>query len=384
MTTGRRETGGHRLVLLQILRALAAIAVLLGHVQGIILVGGVTLGTHPWTLARFPGGSGVDLFFAISGFIILNSSASDAGAPGGRMRFFRKRVVRLVPLYWLATLAFLPILLVGRIAPRGDLARALTASLLFIPHAAVVGPVGVFPVYDLGWTLNFEMFFYLVFGLFLSRPVGAAGVASGLLLVLLVVAGAMFPGSGVLRSVWTAPILLEFVLGLLAGMAFRSSSRPPLAACLFAVVLGLALLAGDPMHLATKRPGSVTPNDLGRVLGWGVPAALILSGAVFVEKGRSIPLVRPVKWLRTLGDASYSLYLAHPIVLIVLVKVWNRAAPLPMRRELTTWPALGLVLVGAAIASGLAVHRFVEIPLTRVAHRFLQARGRPAVPAIAS
>ena len=382
--TPRRERDGHRLVLLQVLRALAALAVLLGHVQGIILSGGAAVGTRPWTLARLPGGFGVDLFFAISGFIILTSSAPDAGVSGGRVRFFRKRAVRLVPLYWLATLVFLPILLAGRVGPRGDLASALAASLLFIPHAAVVGPVGVFPVYDLGWTLNFEMFFYVVFGLFLSRSIGTAGFASASLLVFLVIVGSAWSAAGPLLSVWTAPILLDFVLGLGAGLLFRSSFRPPLALCVFAIAVGAALLVLDPMRLTAKLPGSVTPNDVARVLGWGVPAASILLGAVFAEKRRSIPLVRPVAWLGTVGDASYSLYLVHPIVLIVLVKVWERTAPYPMRQELTTWPVLGLVLVGAALASGLAVHRVVEIPLTRAAGRLLRASGRTPVPAIAS
>ena len=379
-----RQGEGHRLVLLQALRAIAAIAVLLGHVQGAILTAGAAVGMRPWVVARFPGGCGVDLFFAISGFIILTSSASEAGAPGGRARFFRKRAARLVPLYWLATIVFVPILLAGRVAPRGDLVSALAASLLFIPHAAVIGPVGVFPVYDLGWTLNFEMFFYAVFGSFLACRLGTAGLASGALLSLLVIAGAAWPASGTLHAVWTAPILLEFVGGLLVGMAFRSSFRPPLAVCLLTAAAGIWLLVLDPMALAGTPRGSVTPNDLVRVLGWGVPAALVLSGAVFAEKCRPIPLVRPVVWLRTIGDASYSLYLVHPIVLIVLVKIWNTTVPHAARQELTTWPVFGASLVVAALAASLAVHRFVEIPLMRGAGRLLRPHVPSPVPAVAS
>ena len=378
--TPRRTDDAHRLVLLQILRALAAIAVLIGPVQGAVLAGAASAGTR----ARFPGGAGVDLFFAISGFIILTSSAAEAGRPGGRARFFRRRLVRLVPLYWLATLMFLPILLAGRTPPRGDLAGALAASLLFIPHAAVIGPAGVFPVYDLGWTLNFEMFFYVVFGLFLSRSLRTAASGTGLCLVLLVVAGSAWPGSGALRAVWTAPILIEFVLGLFAGLLFRSAFRPPLAACLLAATAGILLLALDPWRMTGKPPGSVTPNDLVRVLGWGIPAALVLFGAVFAEKCRSVPPIRPVRWLRTVGDASYSLYLVHPIVVIVLLKIWDQTVPIATRQQLTTWPVFGFALVAAALAAGLGVHRFVEVPLTRAAGRLLHARRRVAAAVVAS
>ncbi len=371
-----RDRSGPRqsLVVVQMLRGLAATLVLIGHVQGAVLAAAAPLGTRPWVVQGFPGGFGVDLFFSISGFIILTSSGDDAGRPGGRRRFLRKRIIRLVPMYWLFTLLFLPLLLAGRTAPRGDLGSALLASFLFVPHRAVVGPDGAFPIYDLGWTLNFEMFFYAIFALFLSRPLRTTAAGSASVLLLLVIAGLALPhGAGAVLSVWTAPILVEFVLGLAIGVAFLSPLRLPASVSVALVALAVAWVLLDPARLGMKPPGAVTPNDLRRVLGWGVPAAAILAAAVFHEKRRPIAAARVTASLRRLGDASYSLYLVHPIVIVVLLKIWDEAVPVPVRCALTVWPVLGFGLFAAAIVSGLAVHHAVE-------RRLMLAMRRPAFP----
>ena len=133
------------LVSIQALRVIAAFMVLAFH---------VSLEVAKLTPAAVltPGSAGVDLFFVISGFVMLYSSERLFGRPWASAQFFKRRLVRIVPLYWLATTAL--VLLVAPFAGT----KAVIASLLFWPY-----PAGGAPLLNVGWTLNIEMFFYLVF-----------------------------------------------------------------------------------------------------------------------------------------------------------------------------------------------------------------------------
>jgi exopolysaccharide production protein ExoZ len=108
------------------------------------------------------GGGGVDIFFVISGFIMVYTTQSHHVGP---FSFFVNRVVRIVPIYWLLTLAVFTLAVIAphllgatRAAP-----SELLKSLLFIPFAKSNGAVQ--PILFLGWTLNYEMFFYMLFAL---------------------------------------------------------------------------------------------------------------------------------------------------------------------------------------------------------------------------
>ena len=84
---------------IQVLRALAALAVMIGHFQGYT----ATAATHYWLSYSNVAAAGVDLFFVISGFIMVYTSAPLFAAPGGPQQFLVRRAIRIVPLYWLAT-----------------------------------------------------------------------------------------------------------------------------------------------------------------------------------------------------------------------------------------------------------------------------------------
>lgn len=129
-------------------------------------------GQIPGMSARVPwvfGTSGVDLFFVISGFIVV---VTTAGVDTKPFDFWRRRIVRVVPLYWLLTLLMVTVALIApglfktlKVAP-----ETVLQSLLFIPHFSQSFSGVVWPLLVPGWTLNFEMFFYALFGLALILP----------------------------------------------------------------------------------------------------------------------------------------------------------------------------------------------------------------------
>src|ERR1700730_16181483 len=139
------------IVSVQALRAIAALAVVLCHADQI----------HRWLLGLkdpYPLeqlASGVDLFFVISGFVMVYSSRDLFAVKGAARTFFTRRVARIVPPYWAVMVIAIPLM-----ALPSDW-RSLLGSYLFIPYRAPGD--NIVPVYGVGWTLNFEMFFYALF-----------------------------------------------------------------------------------------------------------------------------------------------------------------------------------------------------------------------------
>ena len=213
------------LVAIQILRALAALMVVWHHArhEADLLAGrgaGATL--DPGTF--LPWWGGVDLFFVISGLVIVLAGDRLFGQPDGRRRFLAHRVARVVPLYWLVSLAYLALALLrpdllGEAAALVHDPGALLAGFLFWPAARPDGTIQ--PLYGLGWTLNYEAFFYGLFAVGLGFGRRGAVAWLVLALLLLVAAGALLPGLPLPVRYWANPIVLEFAAG--AGLALALS-----------------------------------------------------------------------------------------------------------------------------------------------------------------
>ena len=165
------------------------------------------------------GQAGVDIFFVISGFVIYLSNAKGRLGSG---EFLKRRIIRIVPLYWLATLA---VVAVAVVAPRFFATTTLTAqdvaqSLLFVPAYSAAFPGQIWPVLVPGWSLNYEMFFYLVFAVGLL-------VARERLLLFLVATLGILVVAGLLLD--PQPRALEVIHGPEAfGVSLRRAACPPL------------------------------------------------------------------------------------------------------------------------------------------------------------
>ncbi|WBH18079.1 acyltransferase family protein [Sphingomonas radiodurans] len=359
----------------QVMRGLAALMVVIGHSQS--AVGGVVAASGG-TFARstiVPWGAGVDLFFVISGFIMVHASRTLFARPGARAEFLRRRLVRVVPLYWLVTTLFL-LLLSAAALKGGDALPGVgvtLASYAFLPMDTL-GDGQLFPIYDLGWTLNYEMFFYALLALVVAWPRGRALSYLAVMLVALVVVGSWVPTGSALWF-WTRPILMDFGLGLAIGALLARGVVLPGAARLALVGAGLIALLLDPLHVFDGRAGETVANAWPRVFAAGVPVTAVLAGAVL---GREPAMPRLARPFGRLGDASYSLYLFHPFALIVMEKLAQKLAPV---RDAPGW-LLVIATIAAAVALGFVAYRWIERPITvAAARRTLSDRRSSHVPA---
>ncbi|MFB2564530.1 acyltransferase family protein [Rhizobium sp. IMFF44] len=337
------------LVNLQVLRALAASSVVIAHAlhETEILAaatGRAAVDGSAWNL-----GFGVDIFFVLSGFIMTHTAASEFGKSGAPLHFFLRRCARVVPLYWLLT----SIMLLGALAapsllvvPVGSISHVL-ASYFFIPSGRGVGEIR--PVLALGWTLNYEMLFYVFFALALLLPIRLGIVWLSVLMVGMALVGNLVDPSHVQIAFWTSPIILEFLFGVYVALIFRSGVRIGKGIAFGLVAIGLLGF----VHVSTLWNDAALPQFLRS----GLPAALLVLAAAI---GPALPHRRPVLWSAALGDASYSLYLAHPFILRPMRAIWAQmiGGALP--------PALfaGFSTL-AAVLLALALFRGLEKPLTR-------------------
>ncbi|WP_121115538.1 acyltransferase family protein [Croceibacterium ferulae] len=348
----RRKAG--ELVGIQHLRGIAALMVVVFHLLPPLARMGYS-GGWPTGLA-----GGVDIFFVISGCIMWITTDLRPQTP---LQFLRQRIIRLVPLYWAVTTFTLILLLLapGLLQTARFDAAHVTASYLFVAWPHPVTPA-LEPLVIPGWTLNYEMYFYLLFALALPLA-GRARIVSALGgLALVVVAGSMLrvpPAS--LPGFYTAPILLEFAYGLAIGWLF---TRTDLLQRLPAHVAGLLVAAGLAALLALP----VLQPGWPRFVAWGLPAAAILSGTLALELHNRVPRLG---LLHALGTSSYSLYLVHPMCLAAITRGWQALGPAGEQGLL----GFGIVAVIGCCLAGAAVFLLVEAPLQRL----LRPRGAPGM-----
>lgn len=344
----KRETVGRDSVAnIQILRGLAAFLVVVHHLLPAVSA------VYPGTPHFRPGAFGVDIFFVISGFVMYHSNRSmDRSA----RTFLLARFIRIVPLYWLATLVIVALYL-GGLNPVGTHyldTRIVAESLLFVQSTFPDGRQAL--ILSIGWTLIYELFFYAVFALTfrLRSPLRSAVAVAGAFVALIVI-GRLVPLHWQ-AAYFTAPILIEFLFGAALALVWphwpERRGAMPVAVGSAAILIGFALVIGQDvldMAAATK--------DGWRFLAWGAPAFLIVAGALALERA-GWRLERGFGPL--LGAASYALYLFHPVLIQIAVKVTDKLVHLPR-------PAgpllLALAAMALALAGSLAIHLWLERPL---------------------
>lgn len=340
--SGAEGLGASKLNSIQYLRAVAAAGVVLLHASSSL--------TDDRPVAPFLiGDNGVDLFFVISGFVIFYTTADDRMS---LLRFLQRRVIRIVPIYYLlTTVGFLFAVALP------NFSRTFTPepidyvrSLLFIPYTNRILST-VRPELILGWTLNYEMFFYLVFGLALVLAARTRLVVLIVLFAVLAALGAILNPANPILATYTNPLLLEFVFGTVIG--YVASSRPALLGRIGLVFAGAAVGVG---LMALWRYDAVTSQ---RVAAAGIPCAAIVALGLWLEKTGVVPTL---PWLALVGDASYSLYLTHLFTLGVLRRLWPPI--FDPERPSTQLIFMAVALVVAALVA-IGFYLLVERPITR-------------------
>lgn len=284
------------------------------------------------------GAAGVDIFFVISGFIMWVLAKTRQPSP---LAFLRERAERIVPLYWIATAVMVAGGLVGLFPNMRLTAFHVFGSFAFIPHVSP-SDGGTWPVLVQGWTLNYEMFFYVLFAAVLFLPAAKRFTALALVFVALVCLGLVLRPEGAVLRTYTSPLMAEFLIGATIGKLWLANRLPsagwgtPLIVASIAgfVLVGFGYLPFGPIAL-------------------GPLSGMLLVGVLVLEKAGRIQHVRVPTYL---GDASYSIYLWHTLAISVVAKASGILG-------LPALPAFVLSIV-AGTAAGLVCHELLEKPIT--------------------
>jgi peptidoglycan/LPS O-acetylase OafA/YrhL len=349
---------GRQIANLQGLRGIAALLIVLYHMQPVLNRDyGLSLKSNFFVF-------GVDIFFVLSGFVMFysNPETQPADAP----RFLIQRIFRIVPLYWLSTLAIIGFFVMGfrpvglhKLSP-----QIIAESFAFIPSSFPHGRHDL--ILSVGWTLMFELFFYLAFAVtFVMRSLEKSFAALAGLFLALSLVGQVVKPLPYLMQFYTSPIMLEFLYGAATAILYLRWSRD-LPRWLPQAGLALLLL-GFVIAIAEDAAGVGVPNKHeARFLILGAPAFMIFAGALAMERGG---WVLKNRFFLELGAASYVLYLFHPLIAQMTVKFVRPILP-------DAPPAAAVLAVLACLGSAFAIHYCVEKPILSWSKRFTRPRPR--------
>ncbi|WP_423369615.1 acyltransferase family protein [Burkholderia sp. LMG 32019] len=328
---------------IQSARALAALAVVAYH------------------LHVLPSGqAGVDVFFVISGFIM------SCVAPHEGRDFLVKRLIRIVPLYWVTTLGIYAIALLRPHWLNTTTAAPdyLVKSLLFIPYVKENGHWG--PLNLNGWTLEYEMLFYLVVATALGCVRARhATVFAALTLALLCACVAVFdPRGATVVGHLGQPLVLEFGLGVVAHGVLQTGIVKRIAAPVWAAVAIAAIAAIPLLQMCYS-----TPEGFVRVVLWGGSAFVLIVALVALDRRG---WTNRNRIMAALGASSYAIYLIHPYVIGMSDKLAG------LRTDPRTGAGLGAAcaILGVTCVCGYVCHVWIERPMLKALNRrFRRARG---------
>lgn len=337
----------NQVISIQYLRALAAFLVVLYHIAFLVPIGEFI----------FPQGRiGVDIFFVISGFVMWVTCQTPDPA-----NFLIRRIIRIVPLYWCATLYFAMVSFSNglEIGFNATL-ESFLKSLFFIPFENADRGGRIVPVAGVGWTLNLEIMFYLIFAAALwverSRRILIVFAVFASLAMLSQIMGAEYR----ILAFVADGIIFEFVAGMVLGLLYERGLIP----------VRRSIPVWAVAYLTFTLTWGAFASDI-RFVDLGLPS-IVLVYFVLGFEGRLA--ARPSPSLLLLGSASYALYLSHKAVLEAFFALSFHLTWL--KNPLIFWPAVTM----ACLVSAVVVYKVFEEPVTAQLRK-VQKSGRNAVAA---
>ena len=358
------------LMSIQAARGIATFIVIVAHVQ-LYVAGKMNLPD----LMPFYGvvGAAVDSFFVVSGFIMVYASERLFGQPGGMRIFFLRRLARILPMYWITTTFVVIYLLAtyGSLEAGGAPLSYVIASYLFIP---ITRPDGWgTPVHGVAWTLNYEVFFYMLFGCFVFLSRRRIVIVLSTIFIALALASLAFGPFPNPWGFWSHPLILEFALGMGLALAYRDGLRIGAAAYWALLAVATAVLLWS-----AWRGDFFPPSANERLFIWGFPTFLIIAALVL---SRTPALTGPFwRFWGFIGDTSYSIYLIHPLT-ITLPRLFLARYIAPTDAP---WLYVALMMV-LAFVPGILAYVYLEKPMLDYFQRKIEGdRKKPTVPMAAT
>lgn len=344
---------------IQLLRAVAAYLVVFVHLGELLPDAPIA------TFLHNKGYSGVDLFFVISGFIMVYTTSRKKISAS---QFLLSRIKRIVPLYYLVTF-FVFVIAIGfpfifqNTSP--DF-YTLLKSLAFVPFQK--SPGRIYPLYYLGWTLNYEMFFYLIFALSLYFWYDMRVALCAAMILGLVLFGLYFRDpSNIILYFYSQPIMFDFSLGMILALFHDQISttmrKVPILPWL-TLSLGIVSLLMASSLLPIASSSYAPPTNT--FVTFGIPAALIVMTAIGLDDARTRG--QPWQCLQEIGNASYSIYLTHFLIVGALIAFANHIHLPPTLRIILALTAIPLTAI-----FGICLYRFFERPIMSILTRRISA-----------
>jgi exopolysaccharide production protein ExoZ len=352
------DSKSSRLLGIDYCRGIAAIGVVLFH-SCIVISKEKYFGDDPLNGMADFGGRGVDFFFVLSGFIISLIHFGDIGRKDRLPSYFLKRVTRVFPMMLVVSIPFMVLyFLSGLERPASDSMAdrifACVSSLLLIPSSTV-------PLPSVLWTLKHEMLFYYIFGLTILFP------RIGLIWFVIwmfgcVIYSSEFTGSHFLSDFLFSPYNLEFILGVVCGVAFRKMTVP-VPRLLLLVGLSCFIVFGIYYRRVIDSPiWIVNPTTLLQVFQFGLASTLIVIGTAQLDRMGKIP---KIPFFQLIGAASYTIYLVHLPVIVVTAKFLRFCQSVVFVSPMVAFTSV----VFASLIAGILIHLLVEVRFMELSRR---------------
>ena len=281
---------------------------------------------------------GVDIFFVISGFIMMYVTENN------EKFFLLKRIFRIVPLYWILTLGvfvlaiFIPEVLNNTTANIAHLIK----SLFFIPFDK--NGTGHFPILFLGWTLNFEVIFYFLFSLSLVFFKENRMIACSIFIIIFLVFNKVFSEKNFIFETYANDIFIEFIFGMVLFMIWKryknkiSTNLTNHFMCLTILLVSIFIL---------------NYYNFSRSISYGLPSLILAIYFLFFLNHLKFP-----KILVSLGDASYCIYLLHPYVIQFFYKILEIN-----EYDIIIELVFTLIISIIVFIISLLIYKFIEFPI---------------------
>jgi exopolysaccharide production protein ExoZ len=365
---------------IQLLRAVAVILVIYNHSIIICTDNNYNFSfQRNFLYLRHWTSIGLDLFFVISGLIMAIVTRSYIKKPSGWYNFLLKRVLRIVPLYWLYSfVVYAERNLLNHPVSPGEIVK----TLLFFP--LLVAKNTIYPIIGQGWSLTYEMYFYFLIVVFLLLK-NKKNLFRNLLIAMtaLAIAGYLINPADLALKFISTPILIEFSLGMAVGMGYHYFTvhytqiwiglikYGGIAMLLIGLALMLASLFYDSQYISN--PYYVINNNsiaLYRSLIWGLPCSIFVFGVLLTEYGFQLEMP---SILVKIGDASFSGYLSH--ILIIVSVGW-----LYTRLGLRNGDAFIIIATLTSTLISLPLYLYIEKPILNFSNRlFSPVKASPVL-----
>ena len=318
---------------IQMLRAIASTMVVYYHISVIPVFGSF----------------GVDIFFVLSGFVMA-MIVQNGERP---LTFLINRITRIVPLYWILTTG---VIIIAMAKP--ELLSSTTAnatnylkSIFFIPYTKENGALN--PVLAVGWTLNYEMYFYLLIWISIITK---KNYYLTLTFIYLIISYCVTGNTNIdqtYKSFYSNSIIFEFGLGMIAYKIYNHKYIVKLNSLIITTV-GISSIA-IMVYLETSGKVNI------RLIEFGIPSFMLLLSAITLEQKKLIKSNLIVKSIVEVGNASYATYLSHFYIVIGFEKIGFE-----MLNFIDPYSTIGVILIiSTSLFSGHILYKYVDMPLSR-------------------